>query len=279
MTRSSSRRRLASALATVAVGFVFAPATGCGGGGEIDYSKAGATGDMPDVQSRERGGECTIESRIPDPPACDVTYEISVRVRQRVAACENFDFRPLYDRARTLADHRIDEVACRAGCRPRHRWLIGRTWDCVTPQPGETFAVVILNFGVLCPRDMHDLPAGVPHPPPGPILGSQPAVGPVLGRHEQLTEEVGGLVDVACNQPDLFELNYYDQASECDTLRSFKPAVEAAVKRARFMYDQIQCQPGCTKAPFRVERTEWFCDEQDDRAKVRVYFVVRCRTP
>jgi hypothetical protein len=41
------------------------------------------------------------------------------------------------------------------------------------------------------------------------------------------------------------------------------------------MYDQIACQTGCTKDPFRVSRTEWSCE--DGIVKVRIYFVVTCK--
>jgi hypothetical protein len=241
---------------------------------EPDYSKAGSTGTVPEIESRERGGEYAVEARIPEVPVCDVPYEISVRVRQQ-AVCATYDYRPLYDRAAAIAGRRIAEVACPAECRPRHSWLMDRTWDCVELSPGVSVAAVTLKYGVLCPRTTQPLPTGIAEPAAGPIRDRQTAMGPVLGDHEQITEEVGGFLDVPCGQSDLYEFNYYEKTPDCATLASFRPAVQAAEKRARFMYDQIACQTGCTKDPFRVSRTEWSCE--DGIVKVRIYFVVTCK--
>jgi hypothetical protein len=109
---------------TLAVGFLLL-AMGCGGGGGedvpiggavTDYSRAGAIGVVPDVGSSQLEGDYSVEQGIPNPPACDVPYEVLVRAREPIGSCAGYDFRPLYDRATALANARVAEILCPVGC-------------------------------------------------------------------------------------------------------------------------------------------------------------------
>lgn len=281
---TAARRRVAGSTILL---LLLAPILGCGSGGgapppppQPDFTRAGSFGSIPAGLTSERGSEVSMETVIPTPLVCGTDYDFTVRVRQQVAVCETFDYRPLYDRAVALANARIATLTCLPECPEKQSWLMAQTWDCLPlGDPPTLVAVVLVRFGVRCVAEGTPPPNGLAMPDPGPLLGPLPPETPPISGFESITEEVGGFIDPPCGTADVVTCEYFEEVPTC-AVASYLPFVQRANARAQFLYDQLTCQAGCVKDPFLVQRIEWACQPGGENiVHVTTYFVLRCRVP
>jgi hypothetical protein len=281
---ATARLRL---VASVGLLLLLAPTLGCGGGGgdpppppQPDFTKAGEFGTLPQGLTSERAGEVSVETTIPSPLVCGTDYDVTVRVRQQVAVCETFDYRPLYDRAVAIAQARVDSLPCQPMCPVKQSWLMAQTWDCLPiGDPPVLTAVVLVRLGVRCVAEGTPPPNGLAPPDPGPLVGPLPPETPPLSSFESITEEVGGFIDPPCGTSDVVTVEYFEKVATC-AVPTYLPYVQRANARAQFLYDRLTCQAGCVKDPFVVQRIEWECAPGPENfVHVTTYFVIRCRAP
>ena len=248
-----------------------------------DYTKKGSDGEIPKgLKEGERGAEYSVYGELPKTLVCGQTYKLTFGVKQQVAGCVGFNFKPMYDRAVANAKARFAELSCAAECGPIYTWQIARKWDC-QDLFGTRQAYATVQFGILCPKETDKKPAGLAEPTAADLKApaQEPAGYPQIQESDEVIfEEIGGTMEAPCPGSELITFTYVEKVPSCD-IKNFQPYVQRAEDRAQFYYGLLACDGTCVKQPFKVLRDEWSCDRagSDFLVEVKVSFELACKRP
>ena len=209
----------------------------------------------------------------------------SRRPRAAAFACRNYDFTPLYERARAAASYQSSLIRCPAACPGPHTWEASRRWECADFfNPIVAYAVV--EVGALCPREGDARPAGLDRPSAAELGTDRPVHGGAVAHNPPaVIEEIGTAAQVACNTREIALFEYAEPVAACQPL-NYQPIVGRAEALARTYHGSISCAPGCNRRPYGTLRRAWDCNETRPAqganparvaALISVYFEVDCR--
>lgn len=233
----------------------------------------------------------SVTGRLPQILGCGQQYEVEVVAQESGVTCRGYNYRPIYDRAHTLAYTRIyaslggsGSVTCPQACSPVHSWQIHRSWSCI-----GGIASAYVRYGVLCPNAGQPKPTHAPFVPPIPSLssGSQynppnvPPGSPVDSIKENNvripTPTPSPLnPDAACPSNDTKYIQYFESVQSCQNL-NFAPYLAKAEEWAKLHYNIQSCTRPCTKLPFSVRNKRWNCNGSTRLVDVDMTYNLNCQ--
>ena len=224
----------------------------------------GSDGALPEGFTEWRRGLTYTIRRLGRPSRINVT------VRQRIPTGSEFTgYGHLYDRVTAIASARFVELG-----NPR-TWRLAQAWGRFGGQIME-LASASITFGLLFPEDDGEIPEGEPTATPQEL--TVPALATVEaqwkdyaeGRHKHVDEIYidFDMTDPPGTASDCM-LSYGEYVPALDGL-DFEPSLERAESRARFHYESL----ASPKAPFTIERREWWTLTSPNLVAIHIYFRV-----
>ncbi|GEM_PF-6893709 len=265
-----------------------------------DWDKPSSFGPTPSVTpEREIRKKVNLspmdDEGKPNGLKCGETYQVDVTATQRVEQCEGFDYTPLYDRAKFLADERINQIQCAQtdDCLSPYRWYGYWNWTC----KGTEATVQVTEF-VTCPAKGATLTAGYgtqaktdKKKPLDKPKGGPPPSEPVTNGEFVTESGISQNVDwaLACDsKPMPVAYTYEVNSPSAQALetgmgksalgRNFEFYFKLAEAEAKKYHDQFKCSPpaNCKLNPFKVDSASWTANGGAQTITIVINFTVQC---
>jgi hypothetical protein len=242
---------------------------------EPDYSMPGDNGVMVNGEP-VRGAEHHTDRVPPAMGECEATYTALATVRQQVFVCDNYEYGPLYDRAKVEAEYFAGQTMCPDQC-PPVTWISHHRWGCVDITD-PAIASASVEASVMCSLEQVT-PESLPRPSDAELTGQDGIVGQPT-QEPGLFDEIGPMFDVPCNATELATYSYHAPVASCDAI-DYEPYVDQAEIMARQYHTSVSCSDNCVRAPFMTRRIEWSCEDENGQPTVvvRLLFDIVCTAP
>ena len=272
-----------------------------------DLTKGGPFGPKPSgtpeqqIVNKAHLGKTEDEAK-PKILNCGEQYEVDITLTQDAKSCEGFNFKKLYEQAKEMADHGIEQIKCPAeeDCVGPHRWYGYWRWGCVD----ATHAIVEVQEITTCvkPGTMVSIGQGdgSKQSKTKPVsLGGPPPKDPVESG-EFITEKSMGALDgwnLDCGTKFLASYTYevttpvaaaLEALTKGDAslvaitnIKNFKPFYDQAEAKAKAYHAQFKCKPSgsakCTLLPFKVLSGDIQANGGAGTVTIILYFEVECK--
>jgi hypothetical protein len=127
----------------------------------LDFGAPGYDGAVPTRDDEfQRGLIYTVHPRMLAPLKTGMTFRIMVSTRCRVARHETIpSYAPFYQRAKSLLDARLAELACDAESTRPHSWIVSHGWFRMDMDNSALVGAAVTG-GVMCPMPGVEPPSG-----------------------------------------------------------------------------------------------------------------------
>jgi len=264
----------------------------------LGFALAGCEYDEPGQQGRQPAGTPdwsitdAVDEVAPDNDSipCGDARSVHLSLAQTVPNCAGYNFGGLYARAKALADARVAQIVCPAGCTLRQTYYTHWSWNCAAGKATVNVKAKLrcLDAEAALPPNVGDgsglnkAAAAVTSAPNegGAIAPAPPAPPRPPTKGESIVIDANapqGAPIVPCNTKVLLSLTYRQKtATGGPPLMGYESYVDAAKARAQLLYNSFVCQAPCTKRPFRTLFVSWGLTGADV-VTVRVFFEVDCK--
>jgi len=240
-----------------------------------DFSKAGSDGKLQEgFDPWQWGVTYTVRPEIHAELKCGEEYIVLARVLKRAPDKEPFkQYGGLYQRTMAIANGRVAQLTCPAGCVPNVQirtqgWFGQRTTDFVT---------TYVSLGIRCLKDGETNNPGMTAPTPDDLAGpggmtpDNTTAADLVGArrpHEAYSES--DIRDSASAHANIFLVSYGEYVETAEKV-DFGPIVERAERLAKFHLSLRDGAAEPIRTKLKIVRREWFVATNPDIAVAHVY--------
>jgi hypothetical protein len=236
----------------------------------LDFSKPGSEGTLPAQYTPWRWAVAyTVRPELLSALTHGKEYRIIVSILRNRPDGRTFKgYADLYERAHTIADARVAELASGPSCQALHTRILGHTWL----RHGSTNLVrAVVTLGVTCLKEGEVGPKGENKPivdalaVPGGVTAEQLS-GANKGFDEVYSD--GDIRDDSATK-GIFLFSYGQYVEAADKV-DYAPLVRRADQLTRFHVRFLESKPTLS-GRLNIIKREWFCATNPDIAVVHVF--------
>lgn len=254
-----------------------------------DYSTPGFDGTLP-PDSPNHADHFQVYGggpALPSPLPCSKLFKIHVGVKEDVDECKDYNFKPLYDKAKAITQERLSKLKCDKDCLPNPNILeLRHSWHC---SKDELTAYADVYTGIVCLKDKKDSDEGL-DPPTEEMLhknnyeNNRDGVDVFEGGfNENITDGSSYHAEPpVCGKARFMKIVVRSEDFEdCESIKSYEPYVKRAEELVDTYAKSYPCPDKCPEKKVTRLKTTWECEKPQSplfkhQAVAAVYFKVEC---